>query len=172
MVTMMAGTTVPEGWLLCDGRIVSRTTYARLFAAIGTTYGAGNGSSTFALPDMTGRAPVGLDTSQTEFNAPGKTGGAKTHTLSVNEMPSHTHTQNAHTHTQNPHTHTTRVDDSVAFSAAGGNYSERAWSGGRASTSSTTATNIATTATNQNTGGGGAHNNLQPYLAINFFIAT
>ena len=79
-VTMeFAGTTVPEGYLLCDGSAVSRTTYANLFSAIGTSWGVGNGSTTFNVPNKKGRVGVGLDTSQTEFNTLGKTGGAKVH---------------------------------------------------------------------------------------------
>lgn len=72
-----SNTNIPEGWLLCDGSTVSRTNYARLFTAIGTTYGTGDGSSTFNLPNLKGRIPVGYDQSQTEFNSLAKTGGAK-----------------------------------------------------------------------------------------------
>jgi len=78
-IEAFAGSTPPAGWLLCDGTAVSRSTYAQLFALIGTTYGAGNGSSTFNLPNAKGRVLVGRDTAQTEFNSLGKTGGAKTH---------------------------------------------------------------------------------------------
>ena len=74
-----AGSSAPTGFLLCDGSAVSRTTYANLFAVIGTTYGAGDGSTTFNLPNFKGRVGVGFDANQTEFNALGKTGGAKTH---------------------------------------------------------------------------------------------
>lgn len=70
----------PVGWLLCDGSAVSRSTYAALFAAVGTTFGAGNGSTTFNLPNLKGRVVVGIDTGQTEFDTRGETGGAKTHT--------------------------------------------------------------------------------------------
>ena len=58
MIKPFAGTTVPTGYLLCDGSAVSRTTYADLFAAIGTTYGSGDGSTTFNLPDLTNRVPM------------------------------------------------------------------------------------------------------------------
>jgi microcystin-dependent protein len=78
---MFAGSTAPTGWLLCDGTAVSRTTYSDLFAITSTTYGVGDGSTTFNLPNLKGRVPVGLDTSQTEFDVLGETGGAKTHTL-------------------------------------------------------------------------------------------
>ena len=63
----------PTGYLLCDGTAVSRTTYAGLYAVIGTTYGIGDGTTTFNLPNMKGRVPVGYDITQTEFNTIGKT---------------------------------------------------------------------------------------------------
>ena len=62
MVQMFAGSTAPTGWLMCDGSAVSRTTYATLFSVIGTTWGSGDGSTTFNLPDLRGRAPVGAGT--------------------------------------------------------------------------------------------------------------
>ena len=63
MLAPYAGKTAPSGWLLCDGSAVSRTTYADLFAVIGTTYGAGNGSTTFTLPDLRGRVAAGANAS-------------------------------------------------------------------------------------------------------------
>lgn len=257
-VSMFAGATAPVGYLICDGAAVSRTTYAALFAIIGTTYGVGNGTSTFNLPNLKGRVPVGRDTAQTEFNDMGETGGAKTHTLTESEMPvhthaqnphnhtqnshghtqsSHTHTQQSHNHTQSPHTHsqyshnhsqnshthsqeahghnlsygsggtfngdrvpignstnavgtdphpigatisvnnnTTASNQSETasnYSATAVNDSETATNNSvTASNNTTTATNNATTATNQNTGGGQAHNNLQPYLVMNYIIKT
>ena len=89
-MTAYAGAAAPTGWLLCDGRAVSRTDYAGLFTAISTAYGVGDGTSTFNLPNLQGRVPVGLST-EVEFNALGKAGGEKTHTLTVAEMPSHSH---------------------------------------------------------------------------------
>lgn len=103
-----------SGWLLCDGSNVSRTTYADLFAAIGTTYGSGDGSTTFGVPNLKGRIPVGRDAAQIEFDTLGETGGAKAHT----HTNSNTGTAGAHTHAINPevtttssvdHTHTTPV---------------------------------------------------------------
>jgi microcystin-dependent protein len=77
-VQMFAGSAAPTGWLLCDGAAVSRTTYAALYAVIGTTFGAGDGSTTFNVPNLKGRVVVGCDASQSEFDTLGETGGAKT----------------------------------------------------------------------------------------------
>ena len=82
---------IPSNWKICDGSAISRETYAELFDVIGTSYGAGDGSTTFNLPDKRGRVSVGLDSNQTEFDTIGKKSGEKTHQLTINEMPSHDH---------------------------------------------------------------------------------
>jgi microcystin-dependent protein len=189
-VSQTARSTAPTGYLLCDGSAISRTTYSSLFDAIGTAYGAGDNSTTFNIPNLKGRIPVGFDSSQTEFDTLGETGGAKTHTLTTAEMPSHTHVQDSHNHTQNSHNHSQNAHshpvggaNSVYFivngsgtngtaniSVGGGGYSNSVPQGATATNNATTATNQATTATNQNTGGGGAHNNLQPYVVLNYMI--
>ncbi len=187
----------PTGYLLCDGAAVSRTTYATLFAVISTAFGAGDGSTTFGLPNLKGRVPVGLDAAQAEFDVMGETGGAKTVTLDATMMPAHTHVQDAHTHVQNSHNH---VQDShnhtqnsfaprILNSGTAGTVGVQgasAASNANASNSATTATNqvatatnqVATavnqaaTATNQSAGGGLAHANLPPYLVVNYVIKT
>jgi microcystin-dependent protein len=187
-VEMTARATAPSGWLMCDGAAIARSTFAQLFSAIGTTYGAGNGSTTFNIPDMRGRAPVGRDAGQNEFDTLGETGGAKTHTLTAAEMPTHTHTQNSHNHSQNSHNHTQDVHTHVLAGSNGGSAnlgpSVTSNSNGdfgynlpggraqatRATNQAATASNNETTATNQNTGGNAAHNNLQPYLVLNYII--
>ena len=92
LVMMWPTTAAPGGWLVCDGSAVSRSTYASLYAVIGTGFGSGDGSTTFNLPNFKGRIPAGYDISQTEFNSIGKIGGEKTHLQTVQEMPTHTHT--------------------------------------------------------------------------------
>lgn len=99
-----AGSTAPDGWLLCFGQAVSRTEYAALFAALGEIYGVGDGSTTFNLPDCRGRVKAGMDNmggvaagqlTSAESGVDGTTlgfkGGAQTHTINSNELPAHTH---------------------------------------------------------------------------------
>ena len=83
VVKAFAGSTAPDGWLLCNGQAVSRSEYAALFAVIGTTYGAGDGSTTFLLPDMRKRMPIGADAESTYVL--GNTGGSVNHSLPLTE---------------------------------------------------------------------------------------
>ena len=83
-----SGANIPDGFLLCDGAAYSRTEYAELFAAIGTVYGSGDGSTTFNVPDLVERVPAGAG----DNHAAGEMVGEETHTLTVDEMPNHNHT--------------------------------------------------------------------------------
>lgn len=141
------GDSDPAYWLICDGRAVSRTAYAELFAVIGTTYGTGDGSTTFNIPDLRGRVAVGHNTTY----GLGVKGGEATHTLSVNEMPVHSHGV---------------TGGGVAATGADGN---REW---LVSGYSGTAYPHNMPFTINNTGGGAAHNNMQPYLVTNYIIKT
>lgn len=144
VIVAYGGSVAPSGWLLLDGSAVSRTTYAALFAIIGTVFGSGDGSTTFNLPNLKGRAIVGRDSAQTEFDVVGETGGAKTHTLTTAEVPSHRH-----------------ILDIKFGSGSGGNYGGLDRLGDSNNTRYT-----------DYVGGGGAHNNLQPYMVLNWLIKT
>lgn len=114
------GSTAPEGYLLCDGSAVSRTTYATLYSIIGSAYGSGDGSTTFNLPDLRGRVSVGRNASNTKFDVLGEKGGEETHILTTAELPSHNHDVNpagfnttstgSHLHTVDPPNTATTTD--------------------------------------------------------------
>lgn len=152
----------PSGWMLCEGGAISRTTYSALYTLLGNNYGAGDGSTTFNVPDLRGRVPVGFNGSDTDFNSRGKTGGEKTHILTTSEMPSHNHTQDQHNHAANNGGNF--ITDSG--SGPGANYGLQ---NGTFYNFRTSFTQLATP-TNQAAGGGGAHNNLQPYQVVKFII--
>lgn len=139
-IRQYAGETAPSGWLLCDGSAINRITYSELFEVIGTTYGEGNGSTTFNIPDMRGRVGIGSSSSY-EL---GDTGGEYTHLLTVDEMPSHTHAIGYRT--QGNHNGSMWVVDPGTITAYADNNCVSA------------------------RGGSQAHNNMQPYVAINFII--
>lgn len=146
-VTQYAGSSVPAGWLFCTGQQVSRTTFARLFARIGTAFGAGDGSTTFTLPDFRGRAAIGTGTGDAAYasNHPlGQKAGAEQHVLTVGELAAHFHTGN--------------VSNTTPFGNVGsGTYSLPASSGTGGLPTSTV-------------GSDSPHNNMQPYTAINYII--
>ncbi|USZ80548.1 tail fibers protein [Serratia phage MQ-4] len=125
-VLPFAGAAAPADWLLCAGQAVSRTTYATLFAVIGTTYGAGDGSTTFNLPDLRGRVAGGKDdmggTAAGRLTAAGAgvagttlgaTGGTQVHSLTTAQMPAHNHavTDPGHAHGITDPTHAHGVYD-------------------------------------------------------------
>lgn len=133
---------------LCNGQEISRVTYAALFAEIGTTFGAGNGSTTFNLPDFRGRVPGGAGSgTNLTARAVGASIGAEKHTLNVSEMPAHSHSIQGYTRTN--------YDANDTFS----DYQ------GLDTGSSAYGTSSA--------GGGTAHNNMQPTIFAGYwFIYT
>lgn len=195
VVITYAGSTAPEGWLLCDGSAVSRDTYATLFNVIGTTYGVGDGSTTFNLPDLSGRVVIGVSGT----HALASTGGSETHTLTESELPAHSHIVPSHGHANDitaktptlTHTITQPVFQYVSpnYKATATNQNVSAYSStdtGTASRSaSATVSNHAETACTMSGGvtacdafdtdtygTDGAHNNMQPYLSVNYIIST
>lgn len=154
-----AGSSAPPGALMMNGQAVSRTTYAALFAEIGTTYGVGDGTTTFNLPDARGRVIAHRATSG-NLAPLGATFGTETHTLTNSEMPSHDHGG-------------TTGNQSVSMSSGAvvgtGNYPAR---GGGAATAIGPVGNTSHSHTIPSQGGGGAHNNVQPTLVLNGFIWT
>ncbi|HEY8190920.1 MAG TPA: tail fiber protein [Alphaproteobacteria bacterium] len=141
VISMWPAAAAPTDWLLCQGQSLLRADYADLFAVIGTTYGAADGTH-FTLPDLKGRFPVGKSAVDTEYDALGETGGEKTHTLIASEMPAHTHSY-----------------PNDAGSGAPGSGNAVAYGGGQGGAHSSSSA-----------GGDGAHNNLPPYIALNFII--
>lgn len=136
---------IPNGFMLCDGSAISRTTYATLFSIIGTTYGTGDGSTTFNLPDLRGRTIVGVDTNDSSFDTLGETGGEKTHILTKNEMPKHKHFNKY----------------SFSDGSASGTWGYRVTYKVEGTTDGTS---------DGEAGGDQPHNNLQPYISINYII--
>jgi len=162
VIKIYAGTTAPIGYLIANGSEVSRTTYADLYNIIGTTYGVGDGSTTFNLPNLTGRVVVGKS-GDTEFDNLGETGGEKNHTLTINEMPSHAHnvTDPGHIHNINQ----------LRSSTSGSQTTNILLSTDTSSTLGTYNTNSTTTGITIGTNGtGNSFNNLQPYIVINYII--
>ena len=149
--------TVPDGFLPCDGSAVSRTTYADLFATIGITWGPGDGSTTFNVPDGQRRTMVGSGGSGTGTlgNTVGSTGGEETHQLLEAELALHKHFLTSNAAVNSVPTPTTQMAVNQAF--------------GQIQNNNTTA---ALTLSSIQTGGTGdtPHNNMQPSMVVNFVI--
>jgi microcystin-dependent protein len=168
-VSPFAGTEAPVGYLLCDGSAVSRAEYNALFEIIGESYGAGDSETTFNVPDLKGKVVVCRNGSDSDFNSLGETGGSKTHTLTIAQMPSHNHT--GATGNAGSHNHT--VANTVQKS--GNNTITSLDSSPNEIDNVNTATTTSSTVGDHNhtisaQGGGEAHNNLQPYMVLNYLI--
>lgn len=148
-VIAFSGTIAPSGYLLCNGQSVSQSLYPYLYQSIGDTYKGAKPAITgeFYLPDLRGRTIVGLDSNDSTFNSIGKNGGEKTHVLSITEIPAHSH----------------QTSTNKLF------YSDEGTVGALGETP-TAVNTIAISRSSTSTGGGGAHNNLQPFQVQNWII--
>lgn len=194
-IIAFTGSTIPEGYLECDGSEISRADYEDLFDVIGITYGSGDGSSTFNLPNLLGKVALGVSGT---YSA-GSTGGEESHTILDTETPSHLHNIPQHTHantisaTTPELSHTISTQPSFTYTglktttSTGSGSSGSAYSG-RSSVNMTSSTAVAITAhasaactvsggitdcptfNTESTGGGVAHNNMMPYLAVTYII--
>jgi microcystin-dependent protein len=147
----------PRGWAFCDGQILPINQNQSLYSLLGTTYG-GDGRTTFALPDLRGRTPIHVGRSDGgEHHSEGQKSGEETHTLSVNEMPQHRHIAQA----------TSNLDQSAIPSAT------RVLADTAPNELYTSPESLVSlrAGTITNVGGSQAHDNMQPYLAVNFCIA-
>jgi microcystin-dependent protein len=151
----------PRGYAMCNGQVLPIAQNTALFSLLGTTYG-GNGQTTFALPDLRGRVPVhvGQGPGLSPYSL-GQNGGTETVTLGANQIPAHNHPLNATTAGGDQLLPT---DNLIAPDALGGTAPFKTGSSGPN-------TAMAASSIGQ-AGGGQPHNNLQPYLVLNFYIAV
>lgn len=176
------GPTAPSGYVLAYGQNLSRSTYAGLFSIFGTTYGSGDGTTTFGVPDLRGRAPFGKDnmggsaanriTSSGQAGVNGSTlgaaGGDQDNTLDTTRIPAHTHTA---TVTDPGHTHIFQPNDNSNSDTGSGKYAVGGvQKEGELTPYPTQTSTTGVTVANDNTGGGGAHNNLPPLIITNYII--
>lgn len=194
IVIPFAGTTAPQGWMLCDGSAVSRTTYAALFAVIGTTYGEGDGETTFNIPNLAGRVVIG----SSQSHALGTTGGSETVTLTADQLPVHTHVVPQHGHGNDIAVKTPELSHEITAQPVY-KYNRPNASNGSQSSQYMYKTLTTQTATRSRdvsiedhsvncdlsgsitacadfdsgiSGAGNPHNNMQPYTSINYLICT
>jgi microcystin-dependent protein len=160
-IRMFAGNFAPRGWAFCQGQILSIAQNTALFSLLGTTYG-GNGQTTFALPDLRGRVPVGTGQGPglPSVNL-GEQAGAPTHTLTNTEMPAHNHPAQ-----------TAGINAPGTASSPGGNTWATSTARDNVYTSGTPSAPMAAGSVSVGIAGGSQpHNNMQPYLGMNYIIA-
>ncbi len=148
----------PKGWALCNGQLLPISQNTALFSLLGTQFG-GDGRSNFALPNLQGSSPImGGNGAQ---NVVGQSGGTETVTLTADQIPAHTHTPNA---ISSPGSSTSPAGKLWAEGSSGGSATYNAYSTG-------TPNSVMNAGAITTAGGDQPHNNLQPYLVVNFIIA-
>jgi microcystin-dependent protein len=152
-IRIMSFSFAPKGWALCNGQLLPINQNQALFSLLGTTNG-GDGRVNFALPDLRGRVPIHVGSGHTL----GEKGGEQAHTLSIAELPTHTHTVSA----------TSTSSDPNGTNIPGGNLLSAGPAEIYAAPSQLVALNAGTVG---NTGGSQAHQNMEPFLVLNFCIA-
>jgi microcystin-dependent protein len=195
-IIAFTGLSVPSGYLVCDGSAVGREEYPELFAVIGTTYGSGDGLTTFNIPNLSGKVALGVS----QNYIAGSTGGEETHILLDTETPSHLHNIPQHTHANTITAETPRLSHTVStqpsFTYVRLNNAYKDWAAnyaaynGRTSKTMTRSTDLAIAdhpatpctitggildcpAFNTETAGEGlGHNNMMPYLAVTYLIKS
>lgn len=169
----VASNSVPDGWLLCNGVAVSRSTYSGLFGKIGVTWGVGDGVTTFNLPDLQGKMPIGAGGAFVL----GSSGGGATSTIGVANLPVHTHpiTDPGHNHaiTDPGHVHTVPTGTVAGSPAVAANVNASGTINGGSAVSNVTV-NSNTTGINQtdSTGSGTPLSTISPYAVVNWCIKT
>ena len=152
---------IPQGWLLCDGSLVAIQQYQALYALIRTTYG-GNGTTNFALPDLRGRAAVCMNLTGPIYEI-GYTAGQESVTLTASNIPAHTHAMEVANNPGNRGIPTNRI---AIPTSANGSITASLYSTNAAQSA------LLAEATLDAAGGGMPHNNMQPFLTVNYCIAT
>lgn len=182
VVKAFTGTAPPTNYLMCSGQFISRTTYANLFAVIGTGYGTGDGSTTFAIPNLCGSIIIGAGQGPGLANRVlATTGGEETHALTLPEEAFHTHTIPATTHTHaGTHSHVHTVTNAMnttiqqVNTVGGGTFFVPAVITTSDANNINLTINNATigAGTSGSIGSGTGHNNMQPFVVMNFIIRT
>lgn len=167
-IMMYAGASAPTGWLFCDGSSVLRANYPDLFTAISTAFGSVDGTH-FTLPDMRGKTAIGVGTGAgLTARSLADTGGEETHVLTTGELAAHNHTVNI---TDPGHTHIERTGTAggtpiaIAATTGDGTTNNDSYQTTKSNTTGITAASV-------NNGSGTAHNNMQPFVALNYMIKT
>lgn len=163
-VTIFAGNFAPRGWAFCDGQLLPINQYSALFSILGTTYG-GDGRTTFALPDLRGRMPIGPRHGPgLSSYREGQKGGAETRTLTIANMPSHNHNVTAQMRAES---RSGSVSDPAGNILAGGTNIFRPNSPSEDVVMDPASVSVEV----QNNGGQQSFNIMNPFLAINYIIA-